>query len=126
MKILKDHVCSSDLFPPLGVAIYGLSVVDQLAVPAEAALGELNMVLYAKWEEVRTELAIARTRRSRKDKWFLKGKMSALVELSNSIDRERIKRAAGGNVCVSDGPADAPELTRSAEGPFAARNGSTT
>ena len=27
------------------------------------------------------------------------------------------------NVCVSDGPADAPELTRSAEGPFAARNG---
>lgn len=27
------------------------------------------------------------------------------------------------NVCVSDGPADAPELIRSAEGPFAARNG---
>lgn len=27
------------------------------------------------------------------------------------------------NACVSDGPADAPELTRSAEGPFAARNG---
>jgi len=26
------------------------------------------------------------------------------------------------NVCVSDGPADAPELTRSAKGPFAARN----
>ncbi len=25
--------------------------------------------------------------------------------------------------CVSDGPANAPELTRSAEGPFAARNG---
>ena len=27
------------------------------------------------------------------------------------------------NVCVSDGAADAPELTRSAGGPFAARNG---
>ena len=28
-----------------------------------------------------------------------------------------------GNVCVSDGPTDAPKQTRSAEGPFAARNG---
>lgn len=27
------------------------------------------------------------------------------------------------NVCVSDGPADARKTTRSAEGPFAARNG---
>ena len=33
----KDHVCSSDLFPPSGVAAGGLPGEKQLAVPAEAA-----------------------------------------------------------------------------------------
>jgi hypothetical protein len=38
-------------------------------------------------------------------------------------DCREAARALPPNVFVSDGPADAPELTRSAEGPFAARNG---
>lgn len=37
--------------------------------------------------------------------------------------RDLIRELSQQNACVSDGPADATELTRSAEGPFAARNG---
>lgn len=53
----------------------------------------------------------------------MEGKLRADDWFSLELAGEVVAQFSSVNVCVSDGPAGAPELTRSAEGPFAARNG---
>lgn len=100
MKKSRNTVRSSTLLPAdkRGRKKAERSCAARRCLPA---LADLSYRIYEMTIQARERLRYAEVKDRRKAKWWAKGEIDALVELSNTIDRMR-SEAPAGNAEVAD------------------------